>query len=605
MSQNLLYYASTLLVYGGVAIIASWALNLEFGDAGIPNFGFVVFQAAGGYTQGVLTLGPDTGNGGFQHYVGGADWPFPLPILAAAGVGAILSGVVGAVTMLRLRRDFQALVLLVFAIMAVSFVTDDVKFLNGASGLSLIPQPLSSVLPVSAMSYQWSYVGLTVLICLICFGFLHRFTESPLGRAIRATRDNESAATALGKNVFSLRILTMMVGGGMAAVSGAVLVGFIGVWAPGGWAYQESLVYFGAVIVGGVGNRIGVAVGAVLLPVVFSEASRFLPVFGRVGMVDALQWVAIALLILAFLWFWPMGLVPERPRSPGLRRSRRRDPSATPALTRLMTATDLHVRAQSAAGPSTPILMLEVRDVHCSFGGVRAVDGTSFGAMSGQITGLIGPNGAGKSTVVSVVAGAIKPATGSISFDGRNVTGLAPYKRARLGLVRTYQLPSEFSRLTVLENLLVATTSRAAESLHAALIGPRAWGDVEDEMITRAREWLRQFRMADKEGAYAGALSGGEKRLVEIMRGLMMKPKLLLLDEPFAGVSPHLAAKIAGYLSDLRSGGLTIVMVEHELRMVERLCDRVIVMAQGRVISQGSMHDIRQSQDVRNAYVNG
>jgi neutral amino acid transport system ATP-binding protein len=249
--------------------------------------------------------------------------------------------------------------------------------------------------------------------------------------------------------------------------------------------------------------------------------------------------------------------------------------------------------------------LLEVRDLHREIGGVRAVSGASFSVQAGTFTGLIGPNGAGKSTALSIIAGAQKPTSGSVRFRGREVAGLASFRVARLGIVRTFQLSSEFARLTVLQNLLVAPQGQRGERLWGALRGKHYWRAQELTFVEVARNLLRRFDMISKEDEYAGNLSGGQKRLLEIMRALMAEPVLLLLDEPMAGVNPSLARRIEGYLLELRDEGYTILMVEHELAVVERLCDPVIVMAGGKVISQGAMASIRQDQEVLDAYLIG
>ena len=252
-----------------------------------------------------------------------------------------------------------------------------------------------------------------------------------------------------------------------------------------------------------------------------------------------------------------------------------------------------------------PPALLAVRDVRRDFGGLKAVDGASFSALPGHVTGLIGPNGAGKSTLLGIIAGAIKPGSGTVMFDGKDVTGLPSNQIARRGLVRTFQLSAEFSKLTVLENLLVAAPGQKGESLLGAELGRLYWGPGEDALVDVAREVLDRFAMTPKENELAGNLSGGQKRLLEIMRALMAKPKMLLLDEPFAGVNPTLAREIEQYLLDLRAEGLSMIMVEHELSVVERLCDPVVVMAQGRVISEGTMREVTARQEVLDAYLVG
>ena len=252
-----------------------------------------------------------------------------------------------------------------------------------------------------------------------------------------------------------------------------------------------------------------------------------------------------------------------------------------------------------------PPAILAVRDVRRDFGGLKAVDGASFSALRGHVTGLIGPNGAGKSTLLGIIAGAIKPGSGAVMFDGKEITGLPPNQIARRGVVRTFQLSAEFSKLTVLENLLVAAPGQKGESLLGAELGRLYWGPGEDALVDVAREVLDRFAMTPKENELAGNLSGGQKRLLEIMRALMAKPKMLLLDEPFAGVNPTLAREIEQYLLDLRAGGLSMIMVEHELSVVERLCDPVVVMAQGKVISEGTMREVTARQEVLDAYLVG
>jgi branched-chain amino acid transport system ATP-binding protein len=249
--------------------------------------------------------------------------------------------------------------------------------------------------------------------------------------------------------------------------------------------------------------------------------------------------------------------------------------------------------------------MLVATDVHRHFEGMRAVDGVSLEIPRGQITGLIGPNGAGKSTFMAVLAGTLPASSGRIVFDGADITRLPAYQRARRGLVRTFQLPSDFGHLTVLENLLVASPRNRGDSLVGALLGRRYWIADERRAVGEARALLERFGMDGKESDYAAEMSGGQKRLIEIMRALMLQPRCLLLDEPMSGVHPRLVREIQGYLRDLREEGLTILMVEHELHLVEELCDSVFVMAQGRLIGSGSMAELRKQREIVDAYLVG
>ena len=249
--------------------------------------------------------------------------------------------------------------------------------------------------------------------------------------------------------------------------------------------------------------------------------------------------------------------------------------------------------------------VLAATGVHRHFEGMHAVDGVDVEVLSGRITGLIGPNGAGKSTFLAVLAGTLPASSGTILFEGKDITRLPAYERARRGLVRTFQLPSEFAQLTVLENLLVAAQHHRGDSLMGALLGKRYWMADEQRLVADARALLKRFGMTEKESDYAGTMSGGQKRLIEIMRALMMKPRVLLLDEPMSGVHPRVVEEIQHYLESLRDEGYTILMVEHELHMVERLCDSVYVMAQGKIIGSGTMATLRRQREIVDAYLVG
>ncbi|TMI87248.1 MAG: branched-chain amino acid ABC transporter ATP-binding protein/permease [Bacillati bacterium ANGP1] len=593
MSSGVMYYLTTVLVYAGVDIMACIALNLQFGVAGLVNFGFILFQAAGAYAAAVLSMPPEAANGGFQQYVLGLRLPFPLPWLGGAAAGGLLAVPIGLVVLRRLRSDYQAIALLVISVIANTMITNVRPFLNGAAGLSLVPPPLGDLVNANSAGYQWLYVGLTALGCGVVLAAATRIVESPFGRTLRAMREREPAAAALGKNLVMLKMVMFIAGGVIAGLSGAVLVGFIGVWAPATWLYPETIVLFAALIVGGRGNNLGALLGALLVPVGFEEVTRFIPQVGPPGLIPALQWVAIGLLIIGFLWFRPRGTLPERRRvfaDP--------PPAGTPNQSESNSRQML-----PPSDRSRPLLAAE--GVKRRFEGLRAVDGVSLEVVPGRITGLIGPNGAGKSTLLAVLAGTLPASAGRILLGGADVTRLPAYRRAQWGLVRTFQLSSEFAQLTVLENLLVAVPRHRGDSLAGALRGKAYWWADERPAVLRARALLARFGMSAQESEYAGTLSGGQKRLVEIMRALMLGPRVLLLDEPMAGVHPSLVEEIAACLERLRDEGLAILMVEHELSMVDRLCDPVIVMAQGQVIGRGSMTVLRRQREIVDAYLAG
>jgi neutral amino acid transport system ATP-binding protein len=249
--------------------------------------------------------------------------------------------------------------------------------------------------------------------------------------------------------------------------------------------------------------------------------------------------------------------------------------------------------------------VLEARGIVRSFGGVNAVDGVDLQIHPATVTGIIGPNGAGKSTLLHVLAGSIHPSSGAVLMLGRDITRLPSHRRAHSGLIRTYQISSEFRRLTVLENLLVAAPDQRGEQFRVLLLGKRWWRRQEEANVARAWDLLARFGLVDLANEYAGELSGGQRRLVEIMRALMAEPKILLLDEPMAGVNPTMARTVERHLRELGQEGITMVIVEHELAVLGRLCERVVVMASGKVIADGPMAEVRARQEVIDAYVIG
>jgi neutral amino acid transport system ATP-binding protein len=250
----------------------------------------------------------------------------------------------------------------------------------------------------------------------------------------------------------------------------------------------------------------------------------------------------------------------------------------------------------TSSSTSTEEMVLGCRDIHKSFLGVKAVNGATFDVPKGQITALIGPNGAGKTTVVNILSGAMKSDTGSMYIGNQDVTNWESYKIARLGLMRTFQLSRELGDLTVLENLLVAPKHQAGESLINIYFRPGKWKIEEKQNIERALEILDTYGRARE-------LSGGQKKLLEISRGVMAAPTVFLLDEPMAGVNPVLIERIGGYIMDLKHQGVTILMIEHNLNVVEKICDHVIVLAEGKTLATGRLSELRSNPDVVRAYL--
>ncbi|HLJ33266.1 MAG TPA: ABC transporter ATP-binding protein [Ktedonobacteraceae bacterium] len=268
------------------------------------------------------------------------------------------------------------------------------------------------------------------------------------------------------------------------------------------------------------------------------------------------------------------------------------------------TSPDATSRSATTAARSVDTIVLDVRNISKSFGGLHAVDNCSFTVARGSITGLIGPNGAGKSTAANLITGFIRADAGQIVFDGKDIAHLPPHRVALRGLTRTFQITRELERMTVTENMMAAPRDQLGESFWPGLLGLPAVRKQENEYLQRALQLLRDFDLYDLRDEYAGNLSGGQRRLLELARVVMAEPKLLLLDEPFAGINPVLAARLSDYIEQMcRAKGITFLIIEHNLAMVERLCQTVIVMALGRTIAEGTMAELRQNAAVVDAYL--
>ena len=251
---------------------------------------------------------------------------------------------------------------------------------------------------------------------------------------------------------------------------------------------------------------------------------------------------------------------------------------------------------------TTPVL--EVRGLTKHFGGVYAVEGCSFEAPQGQVTGLIGPNGAGKSTAIDLISGFKLPDSGTVLFKGRALEGLPPHLISRLGLIRTFQSPREWPGLSVLENVVMARWDAGREGFLRGLVGLGSMQRVRSaEELARAREILEEFGLHALRNERAGNLSGGQKRLVGFARIRMAQPELVILDEPMGGVNPVLGERMALAIEGFIASGTSVIVVEHNLPFIERVTQHVIVMAQGNVIAEGPFESLRSNQDVVDAYL--
>ena len=262
------------------------------------------------------------------------------------------------------------------------------------------------------------------------------------------------------------------------------------------------------------------------------------------------------------------------------------------------------MQQSAAAPPSTPATLLEIDDVHKTFGGVQAVTGCRFALEPGTITGLIGPNGAGKTTLFNMIAGAFAPTAGRIRYQGRDITALPAHRLFQLGIVRTFQIPHEFGRMTCLENLMLVPPGQHGEGVMANWLGWRRVIDQETRLKNRALEVLDFLKMSHLKDTLAANVSGGQKKLLEIGRTMMTDATLVLLDEPGAGVNRTLLGDILRAIRTLNEErGYTFCIIEHDMGFIGELCDPVVCMAEGRVLTMGTMAEVKRDERVREAYL--
>ena len=253
-------------------------------------------------------------------------------------------------------------------------------------------------------------------------------------------------------------------------------------------------------------------------------------------------------------------------------------------------------------GVPKPDPILVVDEVRRRFGGLTAVDVEHLEVQRGAITALIGPNGAGKTTFFNLLTGFDQPNSGVWRFDGQDLAGVAAHRVARLGMVRTFQLTKSLARLTVLDNLKLGATDQRGEGFFASLVRP-LWRAQEEEVEARAEDLLERFKLDHMRDEFAGSLSGGQRKLLEMARALMVRPRMVMLDEPMAGVNPALTQSLLGHVKQLREDGMTVMFVEHDMDVVHDISDWVIVMGEGRVIAEGTPDQISRNDAVIDAYL--
>ena len=308
---SFVFYLLTVAVFGAIYGTLAMGLNIQWGYTGILDFMYIAFVAVGGYVTSLLMMPPALPGSGFQ-YVLGLNWPF-LPALLVGGLAAaLLALIVGLLSLNRLRSDYFAIVTVAVSLVLYTIAGNNTPLVNGWDGISGIPQPFQNTLNLDYNTYQFFFLGMCIVILIIVYIFSERLYHSPFGRALRSVREDEQVAQGLGKNVFALRLKAFVIGAFIAGIGGSMLVIYVDAFNPSAWTTGETFFLWAALLLGGSANNRGAMLGALIVPVLFAEITRFLPAFGSPTVVNASRYIAIGVLLILTVRFRPQGILAEK-----------------------------------------------------------------------------------------------------------------------------------------------------------------------------------------------------------------------------------------------------------------------------------------------------
>jgi branched-chain amino acid transport system permease protein len=576
-------YIIHILIMICIYSILGVSFNLILGYTGLIAMCHAAFFGIGAYVAALMSI----------HF----EVNFLWGIVAGMAVAGII-GLLVALPAIRVRDEYLIVTTLALLMIIYTVMMNWLDVTRGAAGLSGIPRPRLFGLTFSSPA---QFLPLTVIFGFLCLLISRRIVHSPFGRALKALREDEVAAQALGKNIASFKIRVFAIGGGLAAVAGGLLAHYTTYISPFYFTLTDSIFIFAVVIVGGTANLWGPVVGAFLL-VSITEALRFMDISPLI--VGFTRQMAYGLILVLFMCFRPQGLLGEFGRKTEVDKGDSPEDEGEDSADRPLAIS----RAEEVFGTlpertdATNDTLLELDGVSRSFGGIQAVQRCTLSLKEGKITGLIGPNGAGKTTLFNMITGLYPSEGGSIHFENREITNLSAHQTPRIGIGRSFQNLRLFHRMTVLDNVLVACPNQMGERIWGAFFRFRRVKEEETANRERAMSYLRFVGLEEKAHEIAEDLSFAEQKLLSFARLLATEAKLMLLDEPASGLDPVFMESLYPLIKELVRYGKTVCIVEHNMDVIRAIVDEVVFMDQGQILAKGSPDEIMNTPELTEIY---